>query len=82
MEELRSTNEALQERLDNMYKSISMGPNQSGNGHVSLLNEMENSDSERSLSNARRPFSQIDEDDIECDHPADVNLSALETSEV
>lgn len=80
MEELRSANESLQERLDNMYRSMSMSPGQGQN--LSLMNEMENSDSERSLSNARRPFSQIDEDDIECDHPDDVNLSTLESKEV
>eukprot|EP00095_Tigriopus_kingsejongensis_P006786 maker-scaffold794_size96255-snap-gene-0.19 protein:Tk06786 transcript:maker-scaffold794_size96255-snap-gene-0.19-mRNA-1 annotation:"bicaudal d-related protein homolog" len=71
MEELRSSNQALQDRLDSMYRNVSLGGQ---GGNMSLLNEMELSDSERSLNAARRPFSQIDEDvdDIECD-----NLEAL-----
>ena len=45
----------------------------SSGANVSLMNEMELSDSERSLNASRRPFSQIDEeeaqDEIECDNP-------------
>ena len=93
MDELRATNESLQERLENMYRSLSLSPNSNNHlapnqGHVSLLNEMELSDSERSLNNARRPFSQIDEDedhdddDIECEHPPGTKLSSLESEQV
>ena len=73
-----------------MYRSLSLSPHSAAananNGSMSLQNEMELSDSERSLNNARRPFSQIDEeeddDDIEVEHPEDTNLSALEVKEV
>ncbi|TRY70974.1 hypothetical protein TCAL_02441, partial [Tigriopus californicus] len=70
LEELRASNQSLQERLDNMCRNLSLGPPGTG-GNMSLLNEMELSDSERSLNASRRPFSQIDEeiDDIECDNP-------------
>ncbi len=52
--------------------------------NMSLLNEMELSDSEKSLNASRRPFSQIEEEDdeVECEHPPDTNLGALETKEV
>ena len=67
---MQSTNYALAERLENVYRSMSLSPHHNGTGNVSLLNEMEMSDSEKSLNAARRPFSQIDEDeDIECDNP-------------
>lgn len=80
MEELRSANQALQERLDSAYRSMSMSPN---HAQLSLFNEMENSDSERSLNNSRRPFSQVDEDDeVEVDHSPEDTLSALETKQV
>lgn len=47
---------------------MSLSPHNTGN--MSLLNEMEMSDSEKSLNASRRPFSQIDEDeDVECDNP-------------
>ena len=49
---------------------------------MSLLNEMELSDSERSLNNSRRPFSQIDEEEPETEHPPDTNLSTLEEKEL
>ena len=98
MEELRSTNQALQDRLETMYRSLSLSPQSGGgggnnhlnvptSGNMSLLNEMELSDSEqsRSLNAARRPFSQIDEEDdaIECDNPEQGgHLSTLEAKEV
>ena len=67
---MQSTNYALAERLENVYRSMSLSPHHNNTGNVSLLNEMEMSDSEKSLNAARRPFSQIDEDeDIECDNP-------------
>lgn len=74
MDELHSTNFALSDRLESVYRSMSLSPNQTGN--MSLLNEMEISDSEKSLNASRRPFSQIDEDDdVECDNP-DVHITA------
>merc|ERR1719336_2091747 len=65
--ELKATNSALTDRLDSIYRSSSISPH----GNLSLLNEMEISDSEKSLNGSRRPFSNIDEDidDIECDNP-------------
>ena len=66
---MQSTNYALSERLENVYRSMSLSPHHN-TGNVSLLNEMEMSDSEKSLNASRRPFSQIDEDeDVECDNP-------------
>ena len=66
---MQSTNYALAERLENVYRSMSLSPHHN-TGNVSLLNEMEMSDSEKSLNASRRPFSQIDEDDdVECDNP-------------
>ena len=45
-------------------------------GSASLLTEMELSDSERSLNAARRPFSEIEEeDDVECDNPEPVSMT-------
>jgi len=66
IDEMQSTNYALSERLENVYRSMSLSP-----GHqTSLLNEMEMSDSEKSLNASRRPFSQIDEDeDVEVENP-------------
>merc|ERR1719187_3104200 len=57
----------LNDRLDSVYRSSSISPQ----GNLSILNEMEISDSEKSLNGLRRPFSNIDEDldDIECDNP-------------
>ena len=83
MEELRSSNLALQERLETMYRSMSMSPSQQQQqGALSLLNEMELSDSENHQNNnSKRSFNQIDEE-VECDHPEDVNLSGLEIKEV
>ena len=119
MEELRSTNEALQERLESMYRSLSLSPSSGtapgtqllpskpfiqmkyvifllplskerlhiwpsspflvsglAHGSASLLTEMELSDSERSLNAARRPFSEIEEeDDVECDNPEPVSMT-------
>merc|ERR1712088_650958 len=65
--ELKATNSALTDRLDSIYRSSSISPH----GDLSLLNEMEISDSEKSLNGSRRPFSNIEEDvdDIECDNP-------------
>jgi len=65
--ELKATNSALTDRLDSIYRSSSISPH----GNLSLLNEMEISDSEKSLNGSRRPFSNIEEDvdDIECDNP-------------
>lgn len=65
--ELKATNAALTDRLDSIYRSSSISPH----GNLSLLNEMEISDSEKSLNGSRRPFSNIEEDvdDIECDNP-------------
>merc|ERR1740131_880727 len=67
IEELKATNAALTDRLDSIYRSSSISPH----GNLSLLNEMEISDSEKSLNGSRRPFSNIEEDvdDIECDNP-------------
>jgi len=67
IDELKATNLALTDRLDSIYRSSSISPH----GNLSLLNEMEISDSEKSLNGSRRPFSNIDEDidDIECDNP-------------
>jgi len=66
-DELKSQNLALNDRLDSVYRSSSISPQ----GNLSILNEMEISDSEKSLNGSRRPFSNIDEDldDIECDNP-------------
>lgn len=66
IDEMQSTNFNLSERLENVYRSMSLSP-----GHqTSLLNEMEMSDSEKSLNASRRPFSQIDEDeDVEVENP-------------
>merc|ERR1719188_467294 len=81
MEELRSTNEALQERLESMYRSLSLSPSSGtapglAHGSSSLLTEMELSDSERSLNASRRPFSEIEEeDDVECDNPEPVSMT-------
>merc|ERR1711971_44890 len=69
LDEMQSSNYALAERLENVYRSMSLSPHHN-TGNVSLLNEMEMSDSEKSLNASRRPFSQIDEDeDVECDNP-------------
>merc|ERR1719400_2099893 len=66
-DELKSQNMSLNDRLDSVYRSSSISPQ----GNLSILNEMEISDSEKSLNGSRRPFSNIDEDldDIECDSP-------------
>merc|ERR1719410_444216 len=66
-DELKSQNMALTDRLDSVYRSSSISPQ----GNLSILNEMEISDSEKSLNGSRRPFSNVDEDldDIECDNP-------------
>ncbi len=51
---------------------------------MSLLNEMELSDSERSH-NAHAPASRafsVEEDDLECEHPPGTSMAALETKEV
>ena len=83
LEEMQSTNYALAERLENVYRSMSLSPHHN-TGNVSLLNEMEMSDSEKSLNNSRRPFSQIDEDDqdsVECDNP-DIRINNEVSSEV
>lgn len=64
MSELRASNQVLSERLELMSRSYSSGCCSSV--HMSLLNEMEmstsGSDSDRSLYQARRPCSQIDEE--------------------
>jgi len=67
IDELKTTNLSLSDRLDSMYRSTSLSPH----GNRSLLTEMEVSDSEKSLNGSRRPFSHIDEDleDIEYDNP-------------
>jgi len=67
IDELKATNSALTDRLDSIYRSSSISPH----GNLSLLNEMEVSDSEKSLNGSRRPFSNLEEDvdDIECDNP-------------
>jgi len=67
IDELKSTNSSLADRLDSMYRSASLSPY----GNRSLLTEMEVSDSEKSLNGSRRPFSNIDEDleDIEFEAP-------------
>ena len=49
-EELKATNLALTDRLDSIYRSSSISPQ----GNLSLLNEMEISDSEKSLPGSRR----------------------------
>merc|ERR1719278_1373305 len=66
-DELKSQNMALNDRLDSVYRSSSISPQ----GNLSILNEMEISDSEKSLNGSRRPFSNVEEDldDIECDNP-------------
>jgi len=66
-DELKAQNMTLNDRLDSVYRSSSISPQ----GNLSILNEMEISDSEKSLNGSRRPFSNIDEDldDIECDNP-------------
>ena len=53
------------------YLSFNFSSSISPHGNLSLLNEMEISDSEKSLNGSRRPFSNLDEDldDIECDNP-------------
>ena len=67
LEEMQTTNYALTERLENVYRSMSLSPHHQT---TSLLNEMEMSDSEKSLNASRRPFSQIDEDeDVEVENP-------------
>merc|ERR1712106_1015967 len=60
---LSSTLDESADRIDSIYRSSSISPH----GNLSLLNEMEISDSEKSLNGSRRPFSNIDEDidDIE-----------------
>ena len=71
LEEMQTSNYALAERLESVYRSMSLSPSAGNTGNVSLLNEMEMSDSEKSLNASRRPFSQIDEDEdhVECDNP-------------
>merc|ERR1719282_1606322 len=66
-DEIKAQNLQLNDRLDSVYRSSSISPQ----GNLSILNEMEISDSEKSLNGSRRPFSNIDEDldDIECDNP-------------
>merc|ERR1719278_1517618 len=66
-DELKTQNLSLNDRLDSVYRSSSISPQ----GNLSILNEMEISDSEKSLNGSRRPFSNVDEDldDIECDNP-------------
>merc|ERR1712227_117709 len=66
-DEIKAQNLNLTDRLDSVYRSSSISPQ----GNLSILNEMEISDSEKSLNGSRRPFSNIDEDldDIECDNP-------------
>ncbi len=52
---------------------------------MSLLNEMELSDSERGGHNAHAPASRafsVEEDDLECEHPPGTSMAALETKEV
>ncbi len=82
MDELRATNQALQDRLEGMYKSMSLSPAAAAaaSGNMSLLNEMELSDSERS-GRPSRAFS-VDEDDVECEHPPGTNMATLESKEV
>ena len=82
LEEMQTSNYALAERLESVYRSMSLSPSGNG-GNVSLLNEMEMSDSEKSLNASRRPFSQIDEDEdhVECDNP-DILINNEPTSEV
>ena len=79
---MQTSNYALAERLESVYRSMSLSPSGNG-GNVSLLNEMEMSDSEKSLNASRRPFSQIDEDEdhVECDNP-DILINNEPTSEV
>merc|ERR1711936_201708 len=66
-DELKTQNMTLNDRLDSVYRSSSISPQ----GNLSILNEMEISDSEKGLNGLRRPFSNVDEDldDIECDNP-------------
>ncbi len=79
IEEMQSTNYALNERLENVYRSMSLSPH-ANSGNMSLLNEMELSDSEKSLNASRRPFSQIDEvEDVECDNP-DIQITDSSTA--
>jgi len=82
LEEMQTSNYALAERLESVYRSMSLSPSGNG-GNVSLLNEMEMSDSEKSLNASRRPFSQIDEDEdhVECDNP-DILINNEPTSEL
>ena len=79
---MQTSNYALAERLESVYRSMSLSPGANG-GNVSLLNEMEMSDSEKSLNASRRPFSQIDEDEdhVECDNP-EIHINNEPTSEV
>ena len=79
---MQTSNYALAERLESVYRSMSLSPSGNG-GNVSLLNEMEMSDSEKSLNASRRPFSQIDEDEdhVECDNP-DIHINNEPMSEV
>ncbi len=52
---------------------------------MSLLNEMELSDSERGGHNVHAPASRafsVEEDDLECEHPPGTSMAALETKEV
>jgi hypothetical protein len=82
IEEMQGTNYSLSERLENVYRSMSLSPHHQ-TGNMSLLNEMEMSDSEKSLNASRRPFSQIDEDeDVECDNPEIRITNDLDASEV
>jgi len=80
MEELRSNNQALQERLETMYRSMSLSPGQT-TGNISLQNEMELSDSERSGVRPQRLFS-VDDDDVECDHPPGTSIAGLEARQL
>uniref|UniRef100_A0A0K2T0D1 Uncharacterized protein n=2 Tax=Lepeophtheirus salmonis TaxID=72036 RepID=A0A0K2T0D1_LEPSM len=69
MEELQNTNLALANRLDSMCRSLSLSPHcnssQNGGGTMSLLNEMEISDSEKSMNVFQGNID--DEIDIEVD---------------
>ena len=79
LEEMQTTNYALNERLENVYRSMSLSPHHQT---TSLLNEMEMSDSEKSLNASRRPFSQIDEDeDVEVENP-EIRIDSDESTEV
>ncbi len=90
VEELRAANHALQDRLEGLYKGMSLSPASAaaaaaaaaaGSGNMSLLNEMELSDSERSMNHSRRQMDE-EEDDVECEHPPGTNMATLETKEV